>query len=50
VAVLADKHVVAMAPVRELEHFDHPWIREYFLGKRGRASAEAREATAAGAH
>jgi phospholipid/cholesterol/gamma-HCH transport system ATP-binding protein len=48
VAVLADKHVVAVAPVRELEHFDHPWIREYFLGTRGRATAEAREA--AGAH
>jgi len=48
VAVLADKRVVAMAPVRELEHFDHPWIHAYFLGKRGRASAEAR-ADAAGA-
>ena len=46
VAVLADKKVVAMAPVRELEHFDHPWIREYFLGKRGRASAGARQAQA----
>ncbi len=41
VAVLADKHVVAMAPVHELEHFDHPWIREYFGGPRGRA-AEAK--------
>jgi len=52
VAVLADKHVVAMAPVRELEHFDHPWIREYFLGPRGRASADSREsvASAAGGH
>jgi len=50
VAVLADKHVVAQAPVRELEHFDHPWIREYFLGKRGRASAEARADAATGAH
>jgi phospholipid/cholesterol/gamma-HCH transport system ATP-binding protein len=52
VAVLADKKVVAMAPVRELEHFDHPWIREYFMGARGRASAESREAIAAatGAH
>lgn len=43
VAVLADRRVVAMAPVRELEHVDHPWIREYFLGKRGRASHDARE-------
>ena len=48
VAVIADKKVVAVAPVRELEHFDHPWIREYFLGPRGRASASSREAQ--GAH
>ena len=40
VAVLADKKVVAMAPVRELEHFDHPWIREYFGGLRGRTAAQ----------
>jgi phospholipid/cholesterol/gamma-HCH transport system ATP-binding protein len=39
VAVIADKKVVATAPVRELEHADHPWIREYFLGPRGRAVA-----------
>ncbi len=41
VAVLADKRVVAKAPVRELEKSDHPWIREYFLGPRGRAGAKA---------
>jgi len=39
VAVLADKKVVAVGPVRELEKSDHPWIREYFLGPRGRAAA-----------
>jgi phospholipid/cholesterol/gamma-HCH transport system ATP-binding protein len=50
VAVLADKKVVAVAPVRELEHFDHPWIREYFLGPRGRAAAEASQDEARGAH
>ncbi|WP_421737235.1 ABC transporter ATP-binding protein [Caulobacter sp.] len=38
VAVIADKTVVAVAPVRELEHSDHPWIKEYFLGPRGRAA------------
>jgi phospholipid/cholesterol/gamma-HCH transport system ATP-binding protein len=41
VAVLADKKLVAVAPVHELEHSDHPWIREYFLGPRGRAAAAA---------
>jgi len=45
VAVLADRRVVACAPVRELEHSDHPWIREYFLGPRGRAARAARETT-----
>lgn len=40
VAVLADRKIVAAAPVRELESSDHPWIREYFLGPRGRAAAE----------
>lgn len=38
VAVLADKQVVAKAPVSELEKSDHPWIKEYFLGPRGRAA------------
>ncbi|NBB52848.1 ATP-binding cassette domain-containing protein [Rhizobium sp. CRIBSB] len=41
VAVLADRRVVAKAPVRALEHSEHPWIREYFLGPRGRAGAKA---------
>jgi phospholipid/cholesterol/gamma-HCH transport system ATP-binding protein len=39
VAVVADKKVVAVAPVGELEKSNHPWIREYFLGPRGRAAA-----------
>ena len=38
VAVIADKKVVAIAPVEELETSDHPWIKEYFLGPRGRAA------------
>ena len=42
VAVVADQRVVATAPVRELEQSDHPWIREYFLGPRGRAARAAK--------
>ncbi|MFN4296720.1 MAG: ABC transporter ATP-binding protein [Brevundimonas sp.] len=38
VAVLADKKVVVKAPVEDLERSDHPWIKEYFLGPRGRAA------------
>lgn len=43
VAVLADKKVVTVAPVRELERSEHPWIKQYFLGPRGRAAAAAEE-------
>jgi phospholipid/cholesterol/gamma-HCH transport system ATP-binding protein len=39
VAVIADKEIVAMGPVREVERSDHPWVRSYFQGERGRAAA-----------
>ncbi len=38
VAVLADKKVIAAAPIEELLELDHPWIQEYFNGPRGRAA------------
>ncbi len=41
VAVLAEKGIVAKATVQELERSDHPWIRAYFLGPRGRAADKA---------
>ncbi len=47
VAVLADRKVVAMAPVRELEMSDHPWIQEYFGGPRGRMASGLRAARGA---
>jgi phospholipid/cholesterol/gamma-HCH transport system ATP-binding protein len=40
VAVIADKKVVAVGPIAELEKSDHPWIKEYFLGPRGRAARQ----------
>ncbi len=40
VAVLADKRVVEKATVQELERSEHPWIKEYFLGPRGRAATK----------
>jgi phospholipid/cholesterol/gamma-HCH transport system ATP-binding protein len=49
VAVIADRKVVAMAPVRELENFDHPWIQSYFHGARGRAASGGRRHEPAGA-
>jgi phospholipid/cholesterol/gamma-HCH transport system ATP-binding protein len=36
VAVLADRRVLVAAPVEEAVAVDHPFIREYFLGRRGR--------------
>ena len=43
VAVLADKKVEAVAPIRELLNHPHPWIHEYFQGPRGRAALAGKE-------
>jgi phospholipid/cholesterol/gamma-HCH transport system ATP-binding protein len=48
VAVIADKKIVAEGPVAELERSEHPWIREYFLGPRGRAAVQAHKRGARG--
>jgi phospholipid/cholesterol/gamma-HCH transport system ATP-binding protein len=42
VAVIAEKRVVASAPVTELEESDHPWIKSFLMGPRGRAAQAAR--------
>ena len=41
VAVLAEKKVIACAPLAEVERFDHPWVQEYFHGPRARAAQQA---------
>jgi phospholipid/cholesterol/gamma-HCH transport system ATP-binding protein len=41
VAVLADRKVIANAPLAEIEKNDHPWIQEYFHGPRARAARAA---------
>lgn len=38
VAVLAERHVVAVGTIAELIETGHPWIEEYFGGPRGRAA------------
>jgi phospholipid/cholesterol/gamma-HCH transport system ATP-binding protein len=40
VAVLADNHVIAIGKIDDLIATDHPWIREYFTGPRGRAAQQ----------
>lgn len=39
VAVLADHKVIAVGTIDELLALDHPWIKEYFKGPRGRTAA-----------
>ena len=46
VAVLADRKVVAVGPLAEIENLDHPWVHEYFNGPRGRAARDAKAGTA----
>ena len=41
VAVLAEKRVIAVGPLAEIQELDHPWVREYFHGPRGRAARVA---------
>ncbi|QQQ02370.1 ABC transporter ATP-binding protein [Lysobacter enzymogenes] len=43
IAVLADKKVIACAPIQEVEKLDHPWVQEYFHGPRARAAQVARD-------
>ncbi|CAN7519757.1 ABC transporter ATP-binding protein [Trinickia sp. LjRoot230] len=41
VAVIADRKVLVAAPVEEAAGVDHPFIREFFLGRRGRRALQA---------
>ena len=43
VAVIADKHVIAVGTIPELLEQDHEWIQEYFNGPRGRAAKETKD-------
>jgi len=38
VAVLGEGRVLACAPLAEVERHEHPWVRQYFHGPRGRAA------------
>ncbi len=42
IAVLLDKRVV-VGTMQDLLTFDHPWVREYFHGPRGRAARSAED-------
>lgn len=40
IAVLADKHVIAMGPPQEVIALPHPFIQHFFLGERGQRALE----------
>ena len=48
IAVLADGRVVVDGPIATMVASDHPWVREYFRGKRARGVRGAGAAQAAG--
>jgi phospholipid/cholesterol/gamma-HCH transport system ATP-binding protein len=48
IAVLAEKHVVALGPTREVLKVDHPFIKQFFLGERGQRALEVLEHLPAG--
>jgi phospholipid/cholesterol/gamma-HCH transport system ATP-binding protein len=41
IAVLADQNVVACGTLKEVVAVDHPFIRNFFLGERGRRALSA---------
>lgn len=42
IAVLAEKRVIVAGDMAQMLNFDHPWVRDYFCGVRGRAALQAR--------
>jgi phospholipid/cholesterol/gamma-HCH transport system ATP-binding protein len=46
VAVIAKKRVLIADTLDRVEHFDEPWVQEYFQGPRGRAAEHAATAHA----
>ncbi|MGO4222689.1 ABC transporter ATP-binding protein [Lysobacter sp. TAF61] len=42
IAVIADRKIIACAPLAEVEQMDHPWVQEYFHGPRARAAQQNR--------
>jgi phospholipid/cholesterol/gamma-HCH transport system ATP-binding protein len=44
IAVLAEKHVIAVGPTCDVLRVDHPFIKQFFLGPRGQRALEVLEA------
>jgi phospholipid/cholesterol/gamma-HCH transport system ATP-binding protein len=41
VAVLADQRIIALGAPNQVAQKDHPWIKHYFQGERGKAAAQS---------
>ncbi len=41
IAVLAEKHVIALGPTRDIIKVNHPFIKQFFLGDRGKRALTA---------
>jgi phospholipid/cholesterol/gamma-HCH transport system ATP-binding protein len=48
IAVLAEKHVIAVGPPHDVLKVDHPFIKQFFLGPRGLRALEVLEERDAG--
>ncbi len=46
IAVLAEKRVLVTGTIEDMTKQDHPWIKEYFHGPRGRAAVAAKSRNA----
>ena len=49
IAALADGKVIAAGPMATLLASEHPWLKAYFHGQRGRLAGQARATEGAGA-
>ncbi|TCM87136.1 ABC transporter ATP-binding protein [Rhodovulum steppense] len=47
IAVIAEKKVLVTGTLDDMLDVDHPWVRDYFLGPRGRAARDAVESAPA---
>jgi len=43
VAVIAERTIIAAAPLADIERLDHDWVRDYFHGPRARAARRSHE-------
>jgi len=42
IAVMAEKRVIVTGNMMQMLEYDHPWVRDYFHGPRGRAALQAK--------